>query len=139
MYLLDTDVLSSLRAKRRDPRVVRWIESRRPLDLHLSVVTIAEIERQILREDESDPRAARELSAWLDRLVNLYQDRILGVDLAIAKRWGRLSTEVGYEGADLLIAATALEKGLAVVTLRISRFRPTGAQTLDPSAVTTVI
>ena len=139
MYLLDTDVLSSLRAKRRDPRVVRWLDSKRSSDLHLSVVSIAEIECQIKRESESDDGAAHELAAWLDRLVNLHRGCIIDVDLGIAKHWGRLSTEVGYEGADLLVAATALERGLTVVTLNAARFRPTGVQTIDPSAVTVVI
>ncbi|MCY4040622.1 MAG: type II toxin-antitoxin system VapC family toxin [Gammaproteobacteria bacterium] len=135
MYIIDTDILSALREKRRDARIERWIESRRPSDLFLSVVTVAEMECQIARENDSDPKAGRELGAWIDRLLDLYQNRIIGVDLAIAKRWGRLSTEVGHEGADLLIAATALERGLTVVTLNVSRFRPTGVQTLDPSAV----
>ena len=139
MYLLDTDVLSSLRAKRRDPRVVRWLEVRRSSDIHLSVVTLAEIECQISRERESDTKGAQNLAEWLDRLVDLYQERVIGVDLAIARRWGRLSTEVGYEGADLLIAATALERGMSVVTLGASRFRPTGVQTIDPLAVTVAV
>ncbi len=139
MYLIDTDILSALREKRRDARTERWLESRRPSDLFLSVVTLAEIECQVARELGSDPKVGRELGAWLDRLIDLYQDRVLSVDLAIAKRWGRLSIEVGHEGADLMIAATALEKGLTVVTLNVSKFRPMGVQTIDPSAVAVMI
>ncbi len=78
------------------------------------------------------------MAAWLDSFTGLYGARILGVDLAIARRWGELSSDLAFDGADLLVAATALEKGLTLVTLRVPLFRPTGVQTADPSAVMVV-
>ena len=47
-------------------------------------------------------------------------------------RWGLLSAEIGHESADLLIAATALERGLTVVTRNLRHFTPTGVDALNP-------
>ena len=63
----------------------------------------------------------------------MYGERILAVDLSAARRWGRLSDGLGHESADLLIAATALEHGLTVVTRNVRYFEPTGVPVLDPS------
>ncbi|MCY4578048.1 MAG: PIN domain-containing protein, partial [Chloroflexi bacterium] len=57
----------------------------------------------------------------------------LFVDVATARRWGQLSAALGNDSADLLIAATALEHGLTVVTRNVRHFEPTGVSVLDPS------
>ena len=54
--------------------------------------------------------------------LSLYGDRILPFDLASARRWGQLSAALGHHGADLQIAATSLERGLAVVTRNVPDF-----------------
>lgn len=135
MYLIDTDVLSALRYSGPDARITRWFAARRTAEIYLSVVSIAEIELQILRLQSRDPDSARALGEWLDALVDLYGDRILEVNIAVARRWGQLSSDVGYEGADLLVAATALERGLTLVTFKVARFRPKGVPVLNPSSV----
>ena len=56
----------------------------------------------------------------------------LPVDVGVARRWGLLSAEIGHDGADLLIAATALERGLTVVTRNLRHFAPTGVPTVNP-------
>ena len=132
MFLVDTDVLSALRRRERNPTTVRWVESQRTTDLYLSVVTVGEIERGIARRQRQDQSFARELATWLDRVLAWYNDRILPVDAATARRWGRLSATLGHDGADLLIAATALEHGLTVVTRNVRHFGPTGVPTLSP-------
>ena len=134
MFLLDTDVLSDLRRRERNPEIVRWMSGQRTADLYLSVVSIGEIERGIARKRSRDPAFARVLAGWLDTVLRLYGERILAVDLTAARRWGRLSATIGHAGADLLIAATALENGLTVVTRNVRHFEPTGVPTLDPSA-----
>ena len=134
MFLIDTDVVSALRKRQRHPEIARWVEAQRSADLYLSVVTVGEIERGIERQQRRDPVYAHALAAWLDRLIALYGDRILAVDLSAARRWGRLSHLIGHEGADLLIAATALEHGLTVVTRNVRHFEPTGVPILDPSS-----
>ena len=134
MFLIDTDVLSTLRKRKRHPEIAQWVEKQRSADLYLSVVSVGEIERGIERQQRRDPVHAHALAAWLDSLLALYGERILAVDLSAARRWGRLSGFLGHEGADLLIAATALEHGLTVVTRNVRHFEPTGVAALDPSA-----
>ena len=58
----------------------------------------------------------------------------VAIDVAIARRWGRLADAHGDLGADLLIAATALEHGLTIVTRNLRHFERTGASVLDPFA-----
>lgn len=132
MFLLDTDVLSALRRGDRNPEAVRWVEKQRTADLHISVVTVGEIERGIAQQQRDNPSFAGDLGLWLDRVLSLYSDRILPVDTATARRWGHLSATLGHEGADLLIAATAIEHGLTVVTRNVRHFEPTGVAVLNP-------
>ena len=131
-FLIDTDVLSALRRRERNPAAVRWVETRRTADLYLSVVTVGEIERGITQQQRHDPPFAQELAYWLDRVLAWYGDRILPVDSATARRWGRLSATHGHDSADLLIAATALEHGLTVVTRNVRHFQPTGVPIVSP-------
>ena len=133
MFLIDTDVLSALRRRERHPVIVRWVEDQRTTDLHISVVTVGEIERGITQQQRNNPPFARDLAVWLDRVLGWYGDRILPVDAATARRWGQLSAALGNDSADLLIAATALEHGLTVVTRNVRHFEPTGVSVLDPS------
>jgi predicted nucleic acid-binding protein len=87
--------------------------------------------RGIAFQRAKDPNFAAMLATWLDQLLTVYGDRVLP-DLASARRWGQLSAALGHHGADIQIAATALEHGLTVVTRNISGFEPTGVFTLDP-------
>ena len=132
MFLIDTDVLSALRRRERSPGLVEWISGQRTTDLYLSVVSVGEVECGIVRQQRDNPVFARELALWLDRVLALYGDRIPPVDLSAARRWGCLSGVIGHEGADLLIAATAIEHGLTVVTRNVRHFEPTGVPVLDP-------
>ena len=131
-FLIDTDVLSALRRRERNPATVRWVETQRTADLYLSVVTVGEIERGITQQQRNDPSFAQELAYWLDRVLAWYGDRILPVDSATARRWGRLSATHGHDSADLLIAATALEHGLTVVTRNVRHFQLTGVPIVSP-------
>lgn len=134
MFLVDTDVLSALRRRERNPKVVRWVSNQRGSDLYLSVVTIGEVERGIFQQRTRDPVFAQELTAWLEDVLTFYADRVLPVDLATARRWGRLTAELGHSSADLLIAATALEHGLTVATHNVQHFEPSGVPVVDPMA-----
>ena len=134
VFLLDTDVLSALRRRDRNPEIVGWLESQRTTDLRLSVVSVGEIERGVTQQRQRNPTFAGELAAWLDRLLAWYGDRILPIDASTARRWGQISAILGHDGADLLIAATALEHGLIVVTRNVRHFEPTGVPTLAPGS-----
>lgn len=132
MFLIDTVTLSALRKRQRNPNVVAWFERQRTADLYLSVISIGEIERGIARQRATDPDFARALAAWLDRVLTVYGERIVPFDLRAARRWGALSATLGNDSADLMIAATALEHGLTVVTRNVSDFAPTGVAAVDP-------
>ena len=134
MYLLDTVVLSELRKgpSRRNPNVVSWLASVSPDELFISAISIGEIERGIERQRSVDPAFAIALTQWLDVVLRNYGERILPLGVDVARRWGRLSAQVGNNGIDLAIAATALEHGLAVATCNVSDFAATGATLIDP-------
>ena len=132
MFLLDTDVLSALRQRDRNPNAVRWVEAQPTSDMFISVVTVGEVERGITQQRRRNPTFAEELALWLERVLSWYYNRVLPVDTATARRWGRLSAAIGHNGPDLLIAATALENGLIVVTRNVRHFEPTGVPTLNP-------
>ena len=70
----------------------------------------------------------------IDRGLRFYSDRILPVTPVIARRWGRLSAQLGHDGADLLIAATAAALGLTVATRNVRHFKPAGVPVLNPFA-----
>ncbi|EDP62581.1 PilT protein-like protein [alpha proteobacterium BAL199] len=134
MYLLDTMILSEVRKRpaQRDRNLVAWIKTAPSEQLFVSVVTIGEIERGIERQRSVDPGFAERLANWLEVTLRLYEGRILPVGLDVARRWGRLSHQVGNKGMDLAIAATALQHGLAVVTRNVSDFTPTGVTVINP-------
>jgi predicted nucleic acid-binding protein len=136
MFLLDTVVLSELRKSpsQRDRNLVQWIREVSSQDLFVSVITIGEIERGIEQQRQVNPSFAENIANWLDTILRTYEGRILGVDVAIARRWGRLSQRLGNKGLDLAIAATALEHGLTAVTRNVSDFEPTGVRILNPFA-----
>ena len=132
MYLVDTDVLSELRRKRRNRDVVTWFGDVNAADLFLCTVTIGEIELGISRQRNVNPGFAQELSDWLDLTLRAYGERILPLSVGIARRWGRLAAQLGNKQLDLAIAATALEHGLTVVTRNVSDFEPCGVPVLNP-------
>lgn len=133
MLILDTNVISALRRPERRPDVSSWLRRQREEDLFLSVVTIGEIERGIALKEHADPTFAADLRSWLERTTSIFADRILAFGSAEALIWGRLSARLGHDGADLLIAATALACGGIVVTQNVSDFEPTGVQVECPT------
>jgi predicted nucleic acid-binding protein len=132
MFLLDTVVISELRKKKPDAGVVRWISGQQDDRLFLSIVTLGEIERGIEKQRLLNPDFAAELGMWIESLLAVYSDRILAVTPAIARIWGRLSARLGNDGADLLIAATALSHGLTVATRNVIHFQPAGVEVINP-------
>ncbi|MTH76988.1 type II toxin-antitoxin system VapC family toxin [Paracoccus aestuariivivens] len=132
MLILDTNVLSALRRPERSPEVTAWLTRQDETKLYLSVVTLGEIERGITRQEQINPPFARDLRDWLNRTVTLFSDRLLAFGPTEARIWGKLSAQIGHDGADLLIAATALANDATVVTGNVSDFRPSGCKIIDP-------
>ena len=132
MYLLDTNVLSAVRKLSRFPRLAEWLDSIDTDSMWLSTITMGEVERGIDRLRGHDPIQAVHLTAWRDAILEQHAARILPVTTEIAQRWGVLSNRIGHPSADLLIAATALEHGLTVVTRNVKDLMPTGAALVNP-------
>jgi predicted nucleic acid-binding protein len=132
-YLLDTNIVSELRKKRRNANVVAWVAALRPDDAYLSVITIGEITRGIAkRRRDNGSHEADELQAWLDGLLTTYADRIVPIDILIAARWGRLCEQHPQLATDMLLAATALERDLTVATRNVAHFSVANVPTLNP-------
>lgn len=131
-YLLDTDILSAIRRKQRDPNLEKWLHSIQSADVYLSVVTLGEVERGISQQRRINPEFAEDLERWLDSILLRYEQRILPLSVSIARRWGRLSGALGHSSADLMIAATALEHNLTVATRNTRHFEPTQVSLINP-------
>lgn len=134
MYLLDTNVISELRRRRRaDPHVLAWAAATPDASTFLSVVTIFEVERGILLVERRDRDQARELRHWLEtRLLPDFGERILQVDVAVARRSAALHVPDPRPEPDALIAATALVHGMTVVTRNVRDFDAMGVSVLNP-------
>lgn len=120
MWLLDTNVLSELRRPRSDQRVVAFVTGCVLEQLHVSVVTLAEIRFGI--ELVAEPSRRAELNDWLTRMVRpMFDGRVLQINEDIMLKW-RLMFEDGrktgytFSQPDLIIATTAFHYGLTVVT-----------------------
>jgi len=132
-YLLDTNIVSELRRKQPEPRVLRWFEQVSDDKLYLSVLTIGEIRRGIERLTE--PAQQRRLTDWLEGvLLPWLGSQLLPVNLAVAECWGRLCAAAGrpLPTIDSLLAATALEHGLILVTRNLGDFDLPGIRVLNP-------
>jgi len=136
MFVLDTNVVSELRKIRSgkaDPHVAEWADSVDAGSLHLSVITILELEIGILQLERKDPRQGTVLRTWLDTLVlPEFNGRIFPVDTAVAQRCARLHVPAPRAERDALIAATALVHGMTVVTRNLADFEATGVPLLNP-------
>ena len=106
VYLLDTKIVSELRKRRPNPKVVAWVQDVENPALHLSAVTIGEIQTSIEVTRSQDPTKAAELEAWADQLADSFN--VLVMDAACFRRWAKLmhrQSSTVYE--DAMIAATA--------------------------------
>jgi len=133
MYLLDTNVVSELRKQRPHGGVVAWIEQVADAELHLSAVTIGEIQAGIEITKEQDKAKASELTDWLDQLAVAYN--VISMDGQVFREWARLmyrKSDTLYE--DAMIAATARIHGLTVVTRNVSDFKAFKVPLLNPFA-----
>ena len=131
MYLLDTNVISELRRPRPHHAVLDWIRGIPANDLHISAVTIGEIQAGIEITREQDGAKAAELEEWLDQVLATYS--VLPVEAVAFREWARLMhRQSNTLMQDALIAAVAIVNRLTVVTRNVRDFEHLGVQVLNP-------
>lgn len=126
-WLLDTCVLSEYIRKAPDLKVIGWLDEQDETSLHISVISLGEIEKGIIKLQATDPLRARKLTAWLGKLEQRFATRILPLDAPILSAWANLAARAELAGRPLpvmdgLLMATAQCHGLTVVTRNIQDF-----------------
>jgi predicted nucleic acid-binding protein len=131
VYLLDTNVVSELRRARPHGAVAAWLESARDEDLHLSAVTIGEIQAGIEITREQDRERAAEIEAWLEQVIETYN--IIDMDARTFRSWARLMHRKSTRLIeDAMIAATAAVHGLTVISRNARDFDSLGVAAFNP-------
>ena len=131
MYLLDTNVVSELRKVRPHGAVVAWLEAVADEDIHLSAVTLGEIQAGIELTREQDAPKAAEIEAWADQVAATYN--VLPMDAATFRVWAKLmhrQSDTVYE--DAMIAASAVVQHLTVVTRNVRDFERFNVPLFNP-------
>src|SRR5215471_10468584 len=134
MYLLDTNVISELRRARPHGAVLAWLQQVRDEDLHISAVTIGEIQSGIEITREQDQAKAAEIETWLEQVAETYN--VLSMDARTFRVWARLvhrRTDDLVE--DAMIAATAAIHRLTIVTRNVRDLESFGVPTFNPFAM----
>jgi toxin FitB len=134
-FLLDTNVISELRKPpaRANRGVQVWAETVASHLMHVSVITIMEIEIDVGRVERRDPKQGSALRTWLtNNVLPTFDRRVLPVDLAVARRAAARHVPDPRPERDCLIAATAEVHGLTVVTRKVADFGSLGVTVFNP-------
>ncbi|HTP34148.1 MAG TPA: type II toxin-antitoxin system VapC family toxin [Candidatus Acidoferrales bacterium] len=135
-FLLDTNCISELVRPKPEPRVVQWMESVDEELLYLNVLTLGEIRKGVVGMPQGKRRTR--LESWLEAdLRARFSGRILTIDSVTADRWGQLAAEAKRKGKTLavidgLLAASAIQHNLIVVSRNASGFTGLAIQVLNP-------
>jgi predicted nucleic acid-binding protein len=135
-FLLDTNCISEITRVQPEPRVLQWLKVADERLLHLSVLTLGEIRKGIAGLPQSARRS--QLESWLEvDLQARFSGRVVPISAAIADRWGILAAESRRKGKPLavidgLLAATALQFNLTIVSRNVDDFAQTRVSVLNP-------
>jgi predicted nucleic acid-binding protein len=131
VYLLDTNVISELRRQRPHGAMVSWLEGVADQDLHLSAVTLGELQAGVEITREQDPEKASQIEAWIDQVAQTWN--VLPLDGRTLRVWAKLMHRRSDDLlADALIASTAIVHHLVVVTRTVRDFALLEVETLNP-------
>jgi toxin FitB len=133
MYLLDTGIVLELRkakSGRTDPGFARWAAGMSRQNLFISAISLLELQNAAAQLERKDRPSGLALRAWIaGQVIGAFEGRILPVDAAVAKRLGNLPYSNARDG---LLAATALEHGLTLVTQDKRAFKAGRVKILNP-------
>lgn len=131
MYLLDTNIVSELRRPRPHGAVLAWLRDVDDHALHISAVTLAEIQAGVEITREQDAVKAQEIEHWLDQVAMTFN--VAPADAAVFRQWARLMhRQQDHLIEDALIAATALVHGWTVATRNVADFTSFEVPILNP-------
>ena len=134
-YLVDTNILSELRQKRPESKVVNWLRANES-SLYTSVLVTGEIRYGIeLLPANSTKRA--ELLKWYESLLGIMAGRVLSINARVADEWAKLQAEARAKNlvlsvVDSLLVATARRYQLVLATDNIKDFRAVGLKIVNP-------
>ncbi|NOS89359.1 MAG: type II toxin-antitoxin system VapC family toxin [Methylococcaceae bacterium] len=136
-YLLDTCVLSECVKKAPNPQVAYWLNQQNPEHLYLSSITVAEIKKGIYNIKDAKPERFHTLQQWLINVEATFDHRILPITEDILDKWAIISASAELRGSklavmDSLIAATAHQHNLVLVTRNVDDFQTTPVNIINP-------
>jgi len=136
MYLLDTNVISELRqGKPRQSAAVRvWAAGVPAGQLYLSAISVLELEKGVMLLERRTPPQGSALRAWLGATVRAFEGRVLPFTGNTAALCAALHIPDPRPERDAMIAASAMEHRMTLVTRNTSDFAAMGLQLLDPFA-----